>query len=178
MEKGMERIEKDLQDPVLAAYHEQFGRELRDQNALFERLSLQIYAAGLQWETIVKKMPAYRGLFYDYDVAKVAGMSPDELADQVDHYPDVIKNHAKLTATITNATVIKRLSAGETSFIDYLTSLLPEGLPVAGPRTELADLAVTISKQMKKDGFSFTGPSTVQVFLDSIELFKPQRQAD
>lgn len=166
------RRARDLADPVLAAYHEKFGKKVTDTNELFERLSQQIYAAGLKWEMIVPKMPEYRQLFFDYDVNKVAGMSEDELFDQVERFPDVIDNHKKLVATVTNARVIKQIEDGGVSFYDYLTSVIPGDVPVRAEMPDLLDPADSVSKQMKKDGFSFTGPTTMRTFLHGTGFFK------
>jgi DNA-3-methyladenine glycosylase I len=166
------RMARDMANPVLAAYHAEFGKPALETNQLFERLSLQIYAAGLQWETIVPKMPAYRNLFFDYDVTKVAGMSEDELFDQVGNFPEVINNHKKLIATITNARAIQAIEATGTSFHDYLAGIVPGDEPFVAEMPDLLAPAEVVSKQMKKDGFTFTGPTTLRTFLHGTGFVK------
>ncbi|MDR0899041.1 MAG: DNA-3-methyladenine glycosylase I [Lactobacillaceae bacterium] len=172
-----QRLARDMKNPILAEYHDEFGQKVTDTNTLFERLMTHVYAIGLKWETIVPKMPDYEKLFYNYDVNKVAGMSEDEVFEKIADYPNVIDNQGKIKATLSNARTIRDLEVNGTKFIDYLTGLVP-GDVVISTHEQNEKVTTQISEQMKKDGFKYTGPSTVSTFFHGIGLLPLFSQLD
>jgi DNA-3-methyladenine glycosylase I len=150
-----------LSTPDYMAYHDdEWGRPVRGDQAIFERLSLEAFQSGLSWLTILRKRENFRKAFAGFDIAAVAAFTPDDearlLADA-----GIVRNRAKISAVITNARAALDLPVG---LSDLAWSYTPEpGRPA--PRT-LEDLPGTtpeskaLSAELKKHGFVFTGPVT------------------
>jgi len=158
---GLLRCPWGLGPPEYLGYHdEEWGREVHDDTAMFERVCLEGFQSGLSWLTILRKRDNFRRAFHGFDMDAVAAFGPDDearlLADA-----GIVRNRAKIEAAIANARA---------------ALMLPEGLAErvwkyageSGPApVTLADLpAVTpaskaLSKDLKKAGFRFTGPVTV-----------------
>jgi DNA-3-methyladenine glycosylase I len=158
---GILRCPWGLSTPDYMAYHDdEWGRPVRGDQAIFERLSLEAFQSGLSWLTILRKRENFRKAFAGFDIAAVAAFTPDDearlLADA-----GIVRNRAKIAAVITNARAALDLPVG---LSDLAWSYAPEpGRPA--PRT-LEDLPGTtpeskaLSAELKKHGFVFTGPVT------------------
>lgn len=164
-----------LTNPLYVDYHDQeWGRPLHDDQSLFELLSLETYQAGLSWETVLNKRLAFREAFANYDLQTVAKMS-DAAIDQLMTNPALIRHRGKLLATRTNARAILEIQQTLGSFDAYLWSFV-NGRAIINPVTAKqlppakTALSETLSKDMKKRGFSFTGPVCVQSFLQAAGL--------
>ena len=162
---GNERLKK---------YHDQeWGVPCHDDQKLFELLSLEIMQAGLSWQTVLNKRQAFNAAFCHFDYQKVCSFQ-DKLPELLAN-PAIIRNRRKLNAVINNAQIISKLAIKGISFNDYLWRFV-DFKPIVHhyathdeiPNTD--DLAQTISKQMKKDGFQFTGPVVVYSFLQAAGL--------
>jgi len=145
------------------AYHdEEWGRRVRGDREIFERLSLEAFQSGLSWLTILRKRENFRKAFAGFDIAAVAGFGPDDearlLADA-----GIVRNRAKISAAITNARAALELDTGLSHLVWSYAD--PEPGPPA-PRT-LADLksqspaSKELAKRLRGHGFVFTGPVTV-----------------
>jgi DNA-3-methyladenine glycosylase I len=159
-------------DPLYAAYHDdEWGVPLHDDRALFELLCLEGAQAGLAWITILRKRDNYRRAFFGFDPERCAAMTDDELEQRL-HDPGIVRNRLKVFAVRRNARAFLELQAEHGSFDAYLWDWVG-GIPLIGARTGLADLpastplAVAISKDLKKRGFTFVGPTIVYAFLQS-----------
>ncbi|WP_461240994.1 DNA-3-methyladenine glycosylase I [Paucilactobacillus sp. N302-9] len=145
-------------------YDDEWGLPVKEDQKLFEMLSLETYQAGLSWLTVLKKRMAFRQAFYDYDINKVAQMSDEQISTLLSNKA-IIRNQRKLNATVNNAKAIQQLSK---SFTDYVWSIT-DGEVIKMPFSEdlpaQTELSKRVSKQMKKDGFNFVGPVTVFSFL-------------
>lgn len=155
-------------------YHDQeWGRPQHDERALFELLCLETYQAGLSWQTILNKRAAFRRDFANFDIAQVAAMGPTDLARLL-HDSAIIRNRLKLSATINNAQVLVHWPAGD-SFSTWLWAFVG-GQPIRHHFTTgdqipaTTDLAQHISREMKKRGFKFVGPTVVYSFLQAAGL--------
>ena len=157
---GKPRCPWGLSAPEYVAYHdEEWGRPVRGDRVIFERLSLEAFQSGLSWLTILRKRENFRKAFANFDIATVAAFTEEDesrlLADA-----GIVRNKAKVRAVIANARAALDLPVG---LSDLVWSFAPAGGPA--PRT-LADLpAVTpeskaLSARLKKHGFVFTGPVT------------------
>jgi DNA-3-methyladenine glycosylase I len=155
--------------PEYIAYHDtEWGRELRGDREMFERLSLEAFQSGLSWITILRKREAFREAFGNFDAAVVAGYGESDVRRLLDD-PSIVRNRAKIEATVNNARAI--LDLGE-SFSDLVWSFAPHphGRPV--PRT-LADVpssspeSVALAKTLKKRGFRFVGPTTTYALMQA-----------
>src|SRR5690606_40310454 len=99
-------------DPEYARYHdEEWGTPLHGDRELFEKLSLEGFQAGLSWITILKRRPAFRAAFHDFEPAHVAAMSRADVHAHMQDAP-TIRNRAKIEATIGNARLVLELTAG------------------------------------------------------------------
>ncbi len=145
------------------AYHdEEWGRPVHGDDALYERLSLEAFQSGLSWITILRRREGFRAAFADFKIASVAAFTDADrerlLAD-----PGIIRNRAKIDATLGNARVLADWSPGELDALIWSYAPDPASRPV--PRS-LADVpAVTdestaLSKALKKRGLRFVGPTT------------------
>jgi DNA-3-methyladenine glycosylase I len=159
-------------DPLSAAYHDdEWGVPLHDDRALFELLCLEGAQAGLSWITILRKRDNYRRAFHAFDPVRVAAMSDAELERRLAD-PGIVRNRLKVFGVRKNARAFLELQAERGSFDAYLWGWV-DGKPVCNPRQGMGDvpastpLAVTISKDLKKRGFTFVGPTIVYAFLQS-----------
>lgn len=159
---------------LMQQYHDQeWGRPSHDSRHLFELLSLEIMQAGLSWQTVLNKRQAFKQAFHDFDYRQVQGME-SELPSLMKNAA-IIRNRRKLIATINNAKVINELADLGTTFDRYMRQFVA-GKPIQHhyqsheqiPAT--TDLAKQISKQMKKDGFSFTGPVIIYSFMQAVGM--------
>jgi DNA-3-methyladenine glycosylase I len=160
----------------MQAYHDtEWGVPVRDDTQLFERLVLELFQAGLSWQTILNKRETFRAAFKGFDPEVVARF--DE-SDRVRLMADagIVRNGAKVDATIGNAQAFLAIVEEFGSFDAYLASIVPRPparLPrSAGPgeipdRTPVAD---ALSKDLKRRGFKFVGPTIVYAFMQSVGL--------
>lgn len=165
-----------MNNPLYVAYHdEEWGKPLRgDERALFELLCLETYQAGLSWETILNKRAAFKDVFHNYEIEKVAQMTDEEL-DVILENPAVVRNRLKIYATRTNAQAFLSIQESYGSFEAYIWSFV-DGQPLVNQVQDYKDapaktpLSETISKDLKKQGFKFVGPVAVYSFLQAAGL--------
>ncbi|WP_053746203.1 DNA-3-methyladenine glycosylase I [Streptomyces sp. NRRL WC-3618] len=155
------------------AYHdEEWGRPVHGDDALFERLSLEAFQSGLSWITILRRRPGFRTAFADFKISSVAVFTDADrerlLADA-----GIIRNRAKVDATIANARVLADWAPGELD--ELIWSHAPEAATRPVPRT-LSDIpAITpestaLSKALKKRGLRFVGPTTAYALMQACGL--------
>lgn len=150
------------------AYHdEEWGRELRGDTAIFERLSLEAFQSGLSWITILRKRPAFRAAFAGFDLATVAGFGSQDVHRLLGD-PGIVRNRAKIEATVANARAT--LALGE-SLSDLLWSFAPDrARPApAGPGDVPATTpeSTAMAKELKRRGFRFVGPTTAYALMQA-----------
>jgi DNA-3-methyladenine glycosylase I len=157
-------------DPLLAAYHDlEWGRPVADDRGLFERLCLEGFQSGLSWRTVLAKRPAFREVFADFDPAALAGFGPADV-DRLMGDARIIRNRRKIEAVLTNARALLHLDRG---LAELVWSFEPPPAPV--PPT-LADVpstrpeSVALSKELRKRGFAFVGPTTVYAGMQACGL--------
>ncbi|MFF3931270.1 DNA-3-methyladenine glycosylase I [Streptomyces hirsutus] len=155
------------------AYHdEEWGRPVHGDDALFERLSLEAFQSGLSWLTILRRRPGFRTAFAGFRIAAVAEFTDADrerlLADA-----GIIRNRAKIDATLGNARVLAGWAPGDLDALIWSHAPDPAGRPA--PVT-LADVpAVTpestaLSKALKKQGLRFVGPTTAYALMQACGL--------
>jgi DNA-3-methyladenine glycosylase I len=168
---GRLRCPWGLSAPEYVAYHdEEWGRPVRGDQAIFERLSLEAFQSGLSWLTILRKRENFRKAFAGFGLAAVAAFGADDvqrlLAD-----PGIVRNRAKIAAVIGNARAALTLPAG----LSDLVWSYADGPDAAAPRT-LADIPAQttaskqLSAQLRKGGFTFTGPVTAYATMQACGL--------
>ena len=154
--------------PDYLSYHDhEWGRPLRGDRELFERISLEAFQSGLSWLTILRKRPAFRAAFADFEPAVVAAFDVDDearlLADA-----GIVRNRAKVAATIANARAVLTLDEPLT---ELLWSFAPDP-PRAAPVTTADVPAVTpestaMAKALRAKGFRFVGPTTAYALMQA-----------
>ena len=151
------------------AYHdEEWGRELRGDREMFERVTLEAFQSGLSWITILRKRENFRSAFSGFDVEAVASYG-DADVDLLLADTGIVRNRAKVEATINNARVVATM---DESLSDLLWSFAPSSARRPAPRT-LADVpAITpesaaLAKDLKKRGFRFVGPTTAYALMQA-----------
>ncbi|WP_018598965.1 DNA-3-methyladenine glycosylase I [Mycobacterium sp. 155] len=148
-------------------YHDtEWGQPLRDPVALFERVSLEAFQSGLSWLTILRKRENFRRAFDGFDPATVAGYTDPDIQRLMDD-TGIVRNRAKILATIANAKAVTELDVD-------LTELLWSFAPPPRPRpTDLSQVpAVTsestaMAKELKRRGFKFIGPTTAYALMQA-----------
>jgi DNA-3-methyladenine glycosylase I len=167
-------IENYKPNALMTAYHdEEWGRPFAgtDQQ-LFELLTLEIFQAGLSWETIINKRTNFKTAFANFDVKTVAQFDATDF-ERLMQDVGIVRNRLKIQATIANAQVILAMQATGKTFVDYMWSFT-NGQVVQHNIQKMADipaqdaLSQQVAKQMKRDGFKFTGPVAIYSFLQGM----------
>ncbi len=153
-------------------YHDkEWGVPLRDNRALFELLILEGAQAGLSWATVLKKRAHYRQVFDGFDTARIARYDDEKVATLLAD-PGIIRNRAKVAATIQNARAYLALTAGGQSFSDFLWSIVG-GAPVQNAWSSLAEVPArtaqsdALSKALSRAGFKFVGSTICYAFMQA-----------
>jgi DNA-3-methyladenine glycosylase I len=158
-------------DPDYVAYHDdEWGVPSRDERHLFEMLTLEGAQAGLSWSTILRKREGYRNAFANFDAAKVARFS-DTKVERLLADPGIVRNRLKVESTVNNARRVLELD----NLSDYLWSFV-DGEPKVNRFRKLSELPAdtaeskAMSKDMKKRGFRFVGPTVCYAFMQACGL--------
>lgn len=167
---GLARPPWAATDPLLRAYYDtEWGVPVRDERGLYERVSLEAFQAGLSWATILRKRPAFRAAFHDFDPDIVAAYTDSDverlLAD-----PGIVRNRAKIRAAITNAKATIALR-DEGGLVDLVWSFTPADTPSPHTLEELltqSPESVALSKALRTRGFAFVGPTTMFALMEAI----------
>lgn len=151
-------------DPLMTAYHDQeWGRPVTAERGLYERFCLEGFQSGLSWRTVLNKRPAFREVFAGFDPEKVAEFGPDDV-DRLLLDARIIRHRRKIEAAISNARAVLALRESGRSLPALIWSYAPA--EVVRPPAVLSDLAATtpaataLSKELRKLGFAFVGPTT------------------
>ena len=163
-----------IDDPEYARYHdEEWGVPKTADRDLFEKLCLEGFQAGLSWLTILKKRDNFRRAFKNFDAERIARFSDKDVARLMGD-AGIVRNRAKIEATITNARAYLAL-AEQQSLATFIWDHL-NGRPLIHERKTFAnvpaetELSKKISKALKKSGFRFVGPTTVYAFMQASGL--------
>jgi DNA-3-methyladenine glycosylase I len=160
-------------DPLYVAYHDQeWGRPVRDERALFEKLCLEAFQSGLSWLTILRKREAFRAAFAGFDAAAIAAFGPDDV-DRLLADATIVRNRAKVEATITNARALCRLWERDGSLTELVwDAATPSRQRPAAPDDVAASspASAALARRLKDHGFRFVGPTTAYAFLQAMGL--------
>jgi DNA-3-methyladenine glycosylase I len=154
---------------LLREYHDtEWGLPVVGESALFERLCLEGFQAGLSWLTILRKRPRYREVFHGFDVDRVAAFTDADL-ERLMTDPGIVRNRAKVEAARRNAraTIDLRADGGLAAFVG---SFAPAVTPTPATTAELpgsSPESVALSKALKKRGFAFVGPTTMYALMEA-----------
>lgn len=159
-------------DPLYVAYHDDdWGRPVRDERELFEKLILDGAQAGLAWITILRKREGYRAAFDGFDPERIAAYGDDDVARLLAD-PGIVRNRQKVAAAIGNAKALLAMhEAGET-LVDLVWRHQPtprkrplrpgDDFPVT------SDEAIALSKALQQRGWKFVGPTIVYAFMQAV----------
>lgn len=163
------------QDKLLAEYHDnEWGIPVHNDRHLFEMLVLEGAQAGLNWQMVLKKREDYRKLFHHFDPIKVAAMSDEDLNSLLKN-PKIIRNRLKIYSARRNAQVFIKIQEEFGSFDKYIWQFVNnksivnnwktiKDLPATSPESE------AISKDLKKRGMTFVGPTIIYAFMQAVGL--------
>src|SRR5688572_3138019 len=164
-------------DPLYVRYHdEEWGRPVRDDHRLFEKVCLEGFQAGLSWLTILRKREAFRTAFRTFDPALVARYTARDVTRLLGD-PGIGRHRGKIESTINNAQRALELRDEYGSLADYFWRWQPE--PSARPkkitREVLQGMATTpestaLSKDLRRRGWTFVGPTTIYAFMQAMGL--------
>ena len=171
---GLARPAWAATDPLLREYYDtEWGMPVRDERGVFERLSLEAFQSGLSWATILRKRPAFRDAFAGFDPDAVAGFGEADV-DRLLADARIVRNRAKVLATITNARATVRL---RDTVDDGLAGLVWSYRPESTPRPHrFADIptqseqSVALAGDLKRSGFRFVGPTTMYALMEAIGI--------
>jgi DNA-3-methyladenine glycosylase I len=168
---GRPRCRWAVSAPEYVAYHdEEWGRPVRDDQGLFERLCLEAFQSGLSWLTILRKREAFRAAFAGFAIERVAAFGDDDVARLLADAA-IVRNRAKIEACIHNARAAVELSG--VALGELLWSFAPPERPA--PR-RIADVRATtpestaMAKELKRRGFRFVGPTTAYALMQACGL--------
>lgn len=176
-EDGKARCAWCAGDPEYERYHdEEWGHVQRDSRALFEKLCLEGFQAGLAWITILRKRDAFRVVFHGFEPERIAAMGAADI-ERLMGDARIVRNRLKIEATISNAKAFLAMQAegGPTAFSDFVWESVGGETKVNRPKT-MADVpaktpeAEALSKRLKKAGFRFVGPTICYAFMQSMGL--------
>lgn len=161
-------------DELYLAYHDNaWGMPEYDDQALFAKLILDGFQAGLSWIVILRKEEAFRTAFHNFDPTILATLSDEELESQMQN-AGIVRNRSKIFAVRTNAQAYLKLHQ-ETGFANYWWALVDEK-PMdrqrkpEEPYPTKSELSEAISKDLKKRGFKYVGPTIVYAFMEAVGL--------
>ncbi|MFC4122378.1 DNA-3-methyladenine glycosylase I [Nonomuraea zeae] len=159
-----------MADPMYIAYHdEEWGRPLKGDDAVFERVALEAFQSGLSWLTILRKRENFRAAFDGFSIPKVASYTEEDVQRLLGD-AGIVRNRAKIDAAISNAKAALDLPGG---LSDLVWQYAEPDAPV--PRS-MADVpAITpgskaLAKELKRHGFKFVGPTTAYALMQAIGL--------
>ena len=162
-------------DPLYIQYHdEEWGVPVHDDRVLFEFLVLETFQAGLSWLTILKKRENFRRAFDGFDYSRVAAYDEEKIADLLQD-KGIVRNRLKVRAAVTNAQCYLDIRAEFGTFDAYLWAFV-DGKPRQNKRDTPADVPATtplsdkLSKDLKRRGFKFVGPTVVYAYMQAVGL--------
>jgi DNA-3-methyladenine glycosylase I len=162
-------------DPLYVSYHDdEWGAPLHNERRLFEMLILEGAQAGLSWLTILRKREGYRAAFANFDCETVARFD-DRDVERLRNDPGIVRNRLKINSAIKNAQTVIAI-AEEFGSLDAFLWRYVEGVPIQNAWTSITDipsqtdLSVAMSKDLKRLGCNFVGPTICYAFMQSIGM--------
>ena len=160
---------------LMEAYHDtEWGTPVHDDRVLFEFLTLEGAQAGLSWLTVLKKRTGYRDAFVDFDPAVVAGFTETDV-ERLMAFPEIIRNRAKISATITNARAFLKVQEEFGSFAKFQWDFIG-GSPIVNHHQTISDipartlLSDAFSKELLKRGFKFVGSTICYAHMQAVGM--------
>lgn len=157
--------------PEYLAYHDtEWGFPVVDDRRLFEKLSLEGFQSGLSWRTILMKRENFRAAFCDFDFERVARFGKRDITRLLGD-AGIVRHRGKIEAVINNAQRAVELVGREGSLAAYLWRFEPEARVKAGNKVDSTSAeSIALSKDLKKRGWGFVGPTTVYAFMQAMGM--------
>lgn len=170
---GLARPAWAEQSDLLREYYDtEWGMPVRDEQGVFERLSLEAFQSGLSWATVLRKRPAFRQAFAGFDPDAVAAFGDDDVARLLAD-AGIIRNRAKILATIDNARATVALRDSGTDLAALVWSFQPAATPFPQSPDDVpssSDESIALSKELKSRGFRWVGPTTMFALMEAIGI--------
>ncbi len=160
------------QEDYLIYHDEEWGYPVSSDTRLFEKICLEGFQSGLSWYTILSKRENFREAFHGFEIEKVAGMGDADIEKQVQN-AGIIRHRGKIKSTINNARRAIELIEEKGSLAKHFWSYEPKNRAPIKSRSEVpatTDVSTAISKDLKKRGWSFVGPTTAYAFMQAMGL--------
>ncbi|WP_363346115.1 DNA-3-methyladenine glycosylase I [Methylocystis echinoides] len=171
---GLSRCPWPGYDPLYVAYHDdEWGRPERNSQALFEKLILDGFQAGLSWITILRKREAFRKAFDGFDPSRVARFDARRVHELMQN-DGIVRNRAKIEGAVLSARAWLEIESAQ-GFSNYLWDFV-DGLPVVNNPKSISDVptqsatSARLSKDLKARGFKFCGPTIVYAFMQAVGM--------
>src|SRR5262245_51028586 len=156
--------------PEFLAYHDgEWGFPVADDQRLFEKLSLEGFQSGLSWRTILAKRENFRAAFQHFDIDKVARFGARDVARLLKD-EGIVRHRGKIEAVINNAQRARELVQREGSLAAFIWRFEPAKQAAKTPVASTSEASIALSKELKKQGWKFVGPTTVHAFLQAMGL--------
>jgi DNA-3-methyladenine glycosylase I len=169
---GLTRCYWPKQDRLYIEYHDtEWGVPVTEENSFFEAIALEGFQAGLSWITILRRREGFRKAFLNFDIGRVAKMDSSQV-EKLMQDESIIRNRAKIEATIKNAQLIESL---DLSLKDILWSYAPKPSKITSQAKNfelrsVSEESEALSKELRALGFSFVGPTTMYALMQSIGM--------
>jgi len=157
----------------MMAYHDhEWGKPSHDERYFFEMLTLEAAQAGLSWATIIKRRQTYRIAYDEFDIDKVASYDQTK-RDELLQDKGIIRNRLKVDSSINNAKLIQEMHQDGKTFFEYIWKFV-DNKPIINHYSDMSELPAQtelsqrISKDLKKRGFRFVGPTIIYSFLQAV----------
>jgi len=164
-----------MSDPLYVGYHDnEWGRPVTTEHGIYERLCLEGFQSGLSWLTILRKREAFRQGFAGFELERVAAFGEEDV-ERLLGDEGIVRHRGKIEAVIGNAGRALELIAAEGSLASYLWGFEPPALSQPLERSQLGDRelpaeAKALSRDLKRRGWRFVGPTTVYAFMQAMGL--------
>jgi DNA-3-methyladenine glycosylase I len=162
----MQRCAWVTADPIYIEYHDtEWGKPITGEDALFERISLEGFQAGLTWLTILKRREGFREAFLNFKIADVAKMTEQDVERLLTN-EGIIRHRGKIQAVINNARIIQEQKLS-------LEGLIQKHSPTEDRHNlSVSPESTALSKELRKLGFNFVGPTTMHAMMQAIGVIK------
>jgi len=157
--------------PEFFAYHDkEWGFPVSDDYRLFEKICLESFQSGLSWRTILAKRENFRSAFHDFDFDKISRFTQRDI-NRLLKDKGIVRHRGKIEATINNAKRAKELIKQEGSLAAFFWSYEPDEKKLSEPQTvSTCEESIALSKELKKRGWKFVGPTTAYAFMQAMGL--------
>jgi DNA-3-methyladenine glycosylase I len=157
--------------PEFLGYHDtEWGFPVSDDRRLFEKLSLEGFQSGLSWRTILAKRENFRAAFHDFDFDRIARFTQRDV-DRLLKDEGIVRHRGKIEAVVNNARRAQELVKREGSLATFIWRYEPGARQISKPQTaSTSPESIALSKDLKKQGWKFVGPTTVYAFMQAMGL--------